>query len=624
MRSVGHEGFGSYFMWVLSSSILLAEEVAHIGTHAQPLVVHILLTTPPWIDPNPGDAMMSKAAFFMQEKLRRSFIMITDIHTPESFQVRGRLPFPQGLIAINVLFRHQTAADIYAHPYFIEKQSNPDQPSPQLHTTEELQGISKVLSGLQYMHDDSCKLDNTAYVSTDYSVAITGRMPCAYGEEGVEQGGDNPLSAAAGDAGTSPASPNARVQRVLQRRRPMNYTVPNLPEGASAARHSVAREPTLPEDVSLRDGAAVSHAFLRDALKDRQDRAGAVPGLSAPVPPRAADVPLFEERGGGYTVVYNPLQTNARTVAEMVARMKSEERVVAAIVVPTRQAWRQLQFWADAFPDAAIVSSGPIPITGGAQGGGEAAAPAETQACYGYQHMGNGMMGLLLPDADDEAGAVPRHKPTRRPAVRPTDEDPVEALWSPENDSVFRETALGPSTHSVGGLRPEDAHRVRDLSKEGSPAVLPLTPHLILYRVAGDEITSEYVLYDAAAKCLACTDLFHGPYSDLDPLNSWMCRVWFKVMKQGNHKRVDLVPRFKYRQIQQQGCLHDFVNGVDELTRRLEISQLVFAHGSSPIVEDAADTLRAQWGLPPLQRETSGATSRRGSVGSAAREEVKV
>lgn len=36
--------------------------------------------------------------------------------------------------------------------------------------------------------------------------------------------------------------------------------------------------------------------------------------------------------------------------------------MVSAIVLPTRQSYRQAQLWADAFPTAAIYTSSPVPM----------------------------------------------------------------------------------------------------------------------------------------------------------------------------------------------------------------------------------------------------------------------
>ncbi|RNF04668.1 hypothetical protein TraAM80_04864 [Trypanosoma rangeli] len=52
-----------------------------------------------------------------------------------------------------------------------------------------------------------------------------------------------------------------------------------------------------------------------------------------------------------------------------------------------------------------------------------------------------------------------------------------------------------------------------------------ITPNINLVRVAGDDHTNKYVIYDGVTETPACTDLFHGEYGDLDPVNTRMCRV---------------------------------------------------------------------------------------------------
>eukprot|EP00331_Platyophrya_macrostoma_P009043 CAMPEP_0176421890 /NCGR_PEP_ID=MMETSP0127-20121128/9432_1 /TAXON_ID=938130 /ORGANISM="Platyophrya macrostoma, Strain WH" /LENGTH=161 /DNA_ID=CAMNT_0017802685 /DNA_START=85 /DNA_END=567 /DNA_ORIENTATION=+ len=110
--------------------------------------------------------MMSKAAFFMNEHMKRNTALVNQVH-PSAVYVRGRMPFQQGLDFIAHQFRGKVPAEMYCHSYFIEKQTDPTQPSPQFHLTEEYQGMLKVMKGLQYMNDKSAKLDTTAVLVKD-------------------------------------------------------------------------------------------------------------------------------------------------------------------------------------------------------------------------------------------------------------------------------------------------------------------------------------------------------------------------------------------------------------------------------------------------------------------------
>ena len=103
---------------------------------------------------------MTKASYYMNEHLKKNVSLLQSV-APNVTIARARLPFPQGLDYIYQMFRGKHPADVYCHEYFIEKQTDPSQPSPQLHLTEEYQGILKVMKGLRYMSDRSAKLDST-------------------------------------------------------------------------------------------------------------------------------------------------------------------------------------------------------------------------------------------------------------------------------------------------------------------------------------------------------------------------------------------------------------------------------------------------------------------------------
>lgn len=120
--------------------------------------------------------MISKGAYIIQDKVRRSYSLITNLTTPNSFFVRGRLTFFQGMKAISIWFRDTALGDVFAHRFFLERQSYPAQASSQMHLTDEIQNVARVINGLQYMRDDGSKLDNTMMIVTDYEVAVCGRM----------------------------------------------------------------------------------------------------------------------------------------------------------------------------------------------------------------------------------------------------------------------------------------------------------------------------------------------------------------------------------------------------------------------------------------------------------------
>ncbi|KAG5512326.1 hypothetical protein JKF63_07851 [Porcisia hertigi] len=729
--------------------------------------------------------MMSKAAFMIQESVRRNYLMITDVCHPTTFFVRGRLPFPQGMMAIATLFKNQCPADVYAHPYFIEKQSDPAQPSPQLHLTEESQGIMKVMSGLRYMRDDNAKLDNTMVVVTDYKVEVEGRMPCmpqatltvpagptiapaqdvsgrgapgchslagksARSSSGLtlEQramlrrtvhhvartpGGSGGSNAGLGLGGTrnSPYTASSKWSTTPSTASSV-YTSVNVGEeartakaihphmassggtgvGAAAMLRVTPGYSTFPTPEDCATDVWMSYRYLKAAIFGRRE----LEETGEDNPTRRVDVSaLFEKRIGGYTVVYNPIEVDERTFAELLLKLQREERVVKAIVVPTRQAWRQLQVWADIFPDAELITSGEVPLLpavsmspfGDSNRRASAdcaivsqqhtakpiksvsATPSEPSSSVatpatewrgGCQNMGDGITGLSFPEVDLEAEmslerqgaeeAAAKAKATAEAAVvaaprerehgtsvrganedeeeeegdtaaersqqamlrrqqqklqlrqemraaavrgrassvtaassentRDDGGDPVDVLW---RDSTF----FTEKRAQAIGLREGDAWRLHILSpRTSSPTeppteVLRLTPSIELLRIPGDTTTEEYVMFDANSDSLACTDLYHGEYADLDPANSWMCRVWFKFMKHGDYKRTDLVPRYKWLQVLQQQSLSMIQSALDDLTRQRPIKCILSAHGTPPLDGiDAVNTLRGQWNLPPL------------------------
>ena len=107
-----------------------------------------------------------------------------------------------------------------------------------------------------------------------------------------------------------------------------------------------------------------------------------------------------------------------------------------------------------------------------------------------------------------------------------------------------------------------------------------------LIRVAGDPRTNEFLLYQPSSRMLACTDLFHGSYTDYDPMNTWLVRVWFKFQRGGLFKDAGIMPAFRFNHLKNMpgGGIKRVQRFVDDLTRGLEIRSLVFAHGSGPLL----------------------------------------
>ncbi|RNF18442.1 uncharacterized protein Tco025E_04462 [Trypanosoma conorhini] len=497
--------------------------------------------------------MMSKAAYMMQDQLRRNCTLITDVHSPNVFVVRGFLPFPQGLAALAVLFRGKLAADVYSHPYFIEKQSDPSQPSPQLHLTEECQSVMKIIKGLHFMRDDSSKLDNTMVFLTDYTVAAKGRMPTftSDAEEAAERAERQQR------LGEDAAAWEERALRHRWRKTAANQR--HSSSGHGGFSHFAQNSP-------LRSLTRQSHSAEEEQAALEKTR-------------------RLVERDGAHTVLYNPIATDPKTFGATVRKLNEEERVVKTIVVPTRQAWGSVNVWAEAFPDAEILCSG----AAHPRGAPHRPQQAEERRVGGCMDMGNGVTGLSFPEVEaGECANAEEVSDAAAATAAAADRDNVCRLflqhspasnWQDADDEVRR------------------SPRVRPL---GDVSQHHITPNIDLVRVAGDDETNEYVIYDSASGALACTDLFHGEYGDLDPVNTWMCRVWFKFMKGGDYKRVDVVPQLKWLQVKRHGSLELLRCTVDRLTRERPVKYLIYAHGTPPRIENPADALRTQWGMPLL------------------------
>lgn len=159
----------------------------------------------------------------------------------------------------------------------------------------------------------------------------------------------------------------------------------------------------------------------------------------------------------------------------------------------------------------------------------------------------------------------------------------------------------------AGNVPRETLHLYEDLTVRSlkssktpnfEPNASPIFPQCHLYKMHGDDMTNEHVMFHADSKTLSCTDLYHGGYTDLDPLNSWLCRFWFKCQKMGDHKNQVFMPKFRKSQIEKQGTVDLMQEAVDELTQVLPIDYLVFSHGSGPLQGNAvAQLLRAQYAL---------------------------
>lgn len=475
------------------------------------------------------------------------------------------------------------------------------------------------------MRDNSCKLDGTVTVMTDFNVRVKGRMLCVHeddlkarenarGASAMQSGLRVPSGIGIGGGGLG-SRLTASHGRSINAKASAPPVFP-APEDASGGE--------VGEDGSMVDQRR-SYRFFHVALYPRSAPSSLHTTKKGGKSDEEDYEPVFTEKDGGYTVIFSPIEVSDKTFADLIHKLHEEERVVQTIVLPTRHSWRHVQLWADAFPDAKILTSAAFPIE-------ETSRPSVSEDMHssegekggggGCRDFGDGVTGIECPEVDEaELNASTNDPPSADPQPFDTSVPFAEGLGHREDeDRLLDWILLHPGELYLKefiGLRGEDRPRVELLvppssSSSSTPAphgqsplpYIAFTPSLRLYFIEGDPATQEYVLYDQHTHTLACSDLFHGEYSDLDPVNSWMCRVWFKFMKGGNHKRIDRVPREKWLSLRHTkgASLAGVRASIDHITRELPIRYLLFSHGTPPLVQDPANALRAQWGLPPLAK----------------------
>ena len=264
---------------------------------------------------------------------------------------------------------------------------------------------------------------------------------------------------------------------------------------------------------------------------------------------------------------------------------------VSTIVVPSKQTWQDVDPWLALFPEATILCSGNV--------------PARFMRKH-REHLNRKLDQIrseLLHNDDNDLCS--RGEPCR------------------ETDDASMSTRRGTSVKSYAGssLRIKAPKNYNDdnLIDGGSLddiadfiQIIPggglhLFPGTDLYPIAGDEVVGEFVMHHKVSGCLSCTDLYHGPLLDTDPLNNWMGRLWWKLQRQGNYKDLVCLPHFRRHSLERQNSRdHEFgtqsafasvQEAVDILTRGLDIDYILPAHGTPPCLEDPVGCLRGMYRL---------------------------
>jgi hypothetical protein len=187
------------------------------------------------------------------------------------------------------------------------------------------------------------------------------------------------------------------------------------------------------------------------------------------------------------------------------------------------------------------------------------------------------------------------------------DDDGVSHIIAPTLPASRSETLLQwakeyPSAKVLvaGAPIPELGSRCQTLPKD-QVTVLKETG-VELHYIPGEPGLEEFVLFHPDSKMLSCTDLYHGPYQDYDPCNTWMCRVWFKFARKGNYKSTTILPGYRRSAIEaaQPDGMAKMQQVVEKLCT-LNWNKLVYAHGTPMIIENAKNILRAQYDLEPRE-----------------------
>jgi hypothetical protein len=467
--------------------------------------------------------MLTTAAFNVAKGVRANMRTVTQLHE-DVWVARGALRFPQGLQVIYDLFAGKHLADAYSHPFLIEKEYWPEQPSPQFQLTEEIQSVMQVMKGMTYMQDKGTHLDNTMTLlrnPADHAeFAIFN--PCELNEASIET-----IKVAIGEKGTVtkiivPTRQTWQSVETWKHLYPAAHLivsggVPERYTKAGADRAEVAR---LRWKESDPEGYERSEMARIDALKPAPE-------------PKRFDTPI----------------SNKKT--KSAAMTASGNRITAPTdylgIVPERRPKPYTTF------DYSHLRTNY----------GENQAKTSAHNKYNRADFFENASFEMERNARDE-----QSKKDAAPDAPPREDVDVEA--SPE---------LADGVHII----PEAGMDIFGASR--------------LHHVRGDRTTNEFVLFHEASGLLACTDLYHGGYTDYDPMNTWLCRVWFKLQRQGDYKSATVLPAYRRLALEKTGQMAEMQRGVDELTRALDIRSLSPAHGSGPLTENCGGLIREMYGL---------------------------
>jgi hypothetical protein len=533
---------------------------------------------------------LSKAAYNMSRGIRASAPTVQQMNENMWF-ARGALRFPQG---INVIYNHfagKHAAEALSHPYFIEKEYWPEQPSPQFHLTEEIQCLLLIMKGNNFSRDDSTHLDNTMTIL---------RNPRNAKEFTLY----NPIE-------VSTPSLHA-IRGIIGEGQVTQIIVPSKQTWQAAGEWNLQYP-----DARIWCSGNVPYRFTKQGAKEAHDL-----------------IENWKQQSGWY----DKMKAHEATVANEKAEAEQRESDKAAGKKPK--------------PNLQRAAAGVSAMQGGKTDTRHSMMPTQLRfnhqnaaSLHGNTGITHAPLSYMSSATDPEMRLTPEEVKKRKKEVEVANRVGRADLYSNEAFAdvldedirrqfvAMRPEEMGRHLSELPGMKkkkkkpveprpptPEEVEAARIqaeamLTPEPAPAdaadnVTILDPYAgldvwgdgatRLLHISGDKSTNEYVLYDAPSKTLGCTDLYHGGFSDYDPMNTWLCRMWFKFQRQGNYKSSTILPSYRRIDVDRNGNWAELRDCVDDLTRAFPIERIIASHGTMPFADNASNCLREMYELPPL------------------------
>jgi hypothetical protein len=547
------------------------------------------------IDFSPGMASsLSKAAYNMTRGVKSSAPTVQQLHE-NLWIARGALRFPQGIQVLYNHFASKHPAECLSHPYFIEKEYWPEQPSPQFQLTEEIQCLMLVIKGNDFSRDVSTHLDNTMSILRN---PVRTNEFALFNPVEVSNSTLTEVRKVIGDGiVTKIVVPTKQTWQsvgewALQFPHAEIFASGNVPyrftkKGSKEANEALEqwKQETKWYEREKEHAEAKQKELEEERLRAEERAAGKKPRPNMVRP--AAPIEAMRGGGGGDGSRYSfaPSQVRQQHAASLFGNTSIGPSPFTYMANPTDEQHRMSpEDAAKRKKDVDLNRLGRTDLFSNAAFADELDEGVRKRVVAANPHASTDEL-----KTDSRAIIPPKKKKKKgEPEPRELSDEEKEAIRKESLAMIAKEPAPDDVADNVSIL---DPYTGLDLFGEGSSRLL---------HVSGDKNTNEFVLYHAPSKMLACTDLYHGGYSDLDPMNTWLCRIWFKFQRQGNYKSTTILPAYRRIVIEKFGKIREVQECVDDLTRAFPIKQIVPAHGTPPFIENAAEALREMYNLPPI------------------------